>query len=215
MTRRPAPGEAWSRWRVRMEEGGGSEPLCIALANTHPLREGATDQLARGDDLLAFACRQGLCDEAAGAALAAHAAAHPRAAHAELLATHALRSAILRLLLSPAGAIAEDQALLAREFESAQRAIAVELRGGALLLRPRGAGMGLGTLRLMAAASASALLASPQAARVRRCADARGCGRLFVDTTRNRSRRYCMSGECGNRARQAAFRVRRRGTRAR
>src|SRR4051812_28779687 len=94
MTRALAPSDAWSRWRLRMEEGDGSEPLCIALANTHPLREGATDQLARPDDLLAFACRQGVCDEATGARFAAHAAAHPRTAQAELVATHALRSAI-------------------------------------------------------------------------------------------------------------------------
>ena len=213
MTQRAGRGGAWARWRVHMQEDG--EPLCIALANTHPLREGATDQLARSEDLVAFASRQGLCDEATRLRLAAHVNAHPRTAQAELLATQAVRSAILRLLLDAGGGAAEDRALLAREFEGAQRAIAVELCDGALLLRPRRDGTWLDTLRLMAAASASALLASPQASNVRRCADARRCGRLFVDTTRNRSRRYCLSGECGNRARQAAFRARQRDTRAR
>jgi len=213
MTQRAGRGEAWARWRVHMKEGG--EPLCIALANTHPLREGATDQLARSEDLVAFAVRQGLCDEATRVRLAAHVNEHPRTAQAELVATHAVRSAILRLLLDPAGGAADDRALLAREFEGAQRAIAVELSDGALLLRPRRDGTWLDTVRLMSAASASALLGSPQAANVRRCADERGCGRLFVDATRNRSRRYCMSGECGNRARQAAFRARQRDARAR
>lgn len=36
--------------------------------------------------------------------------------------------------------------------------------------------------------------------RLRRC-DGDGCGWLFLDTTRNHSRRWCSSGECGNRAR--------------
>jgi len=36
--------------------------------------------------------------------------------------------------------------------------------------------------------------------RLRRCDDA-GCGWLFLDTTRNHSRRWCSSGDCGNRDR--------------
>jgi predicted RNA-binding Zn ribbon-like protein len=36
--------------------------------------------------------------------------------------------------------------------------------------------------------------------RLRRCDDD-GCGWLFLDTTRNHSRRWCSSGECGNRNR--------------
>ena len=34
--------------------------------------------------------------------------------------------------------------------------------------------------------------------RLRRCDDD-GCGWLFLDTTRNHSRRWCRSGDCGNR----------------
>jgi predicted RNA-binding Zn ribbon-like protein len=36
--------------------------------------------------------------------------------------------------------------------------------------------------------------------RLRRCDDD-GCGWLFLDTTRNHSRRWCSSGDCGNRDR--------------
>jgi predicted RNA-binding Zn ribbon-like protein len=36
--------------------------------------------------------------------------------------------------------------------------------------------------------------------RLRRCADD-GCGWLFLDTTRNHSRRWCSSSDCGNRDR--------------
>jgi predicted RNA-binding Zn ribbon-like protein len=44
------------------------------------------------------------------------------------------------------------------------------------------------------------LLRSPEAAKVHRC-EARGCGWLFVDTTRNHSRRWCRTEDCGNRER--------------
>jgi predicted RNA-binding Zn ribbon-like protein len=44
------------------------------------------------------------------------------------------------------------------------------------------------------------LLRSAEVTRVRRCAG-RGCGWLFIDTTRNRSRRWCSTDDCGNRER--------------
>lgn len=39
---------------------------------------------------------------------------------------------------------------------------------------------------------------------------ATGCSRVFVDTSRNRSRRYCDPGTCGNRTNVAAYRARQR-----
>jgi len=50
------------------------------------------------------------------------------------------------------------------------------------------------------ARSAAELLTSDQLDRVRICADDRGCGMLFLDTTKNRSRRWCTMESCGNRA---------------
>ncbi|MER5639865.1 CGNR zinc finger domain-containing protein [Kitasatospora sp. NPDC002227] len=45
--------------------------------------------------------------------------------------------------------------------------------------------------------------------RLRRC-EAPGCARVFVDLSRNRSRRYCDSRTCGNRLHVAAYRARQR-----
>jgi len=45
--------------------------------------------------------------------------------------------------------------------------------------------------------------------RVRRCADSR-CGRVFYDGTKNRRRRWCEMSICGNRAKAARHRARRR-----
>ena len=44
--------------------------------------------------------------------------------------------------------------------------------------------------------------------RLKRCA-AEGCDAVLVDLSRNRSRRYCDTGNCGNRMHVAAYRARR------
>jgi predicted RNA-binding Zn ribbon-like protein len=50
------------------------------------------------------------------------------------------------------------------------------------------------------ARSTADLLTSEDLNRVGECADQSGCGWLFLDTSRNRSRRWCSMGSCGNRA---------------
>jgi predicted RNA-binding Zn ribbon-like protein len=49
------------------------------------------------------------------------------------------------------------------------------------------------------------LLTSDALARVRLCADT-SCAWLFLDTTRNRTRRWCDMKECGNRNKVRRFR---------
>lgn len=44
------------------------------------------------------------------------------------------------------------------------------------------------------------LLLSTDLAKVGQCADDRGCGMLFIDTSRNHSRNWCQMETCGNRA---------------
>jgi predicted RNA-binding Zn ribbon-like protein len=48
--------------------------------------------------------------------------------------------------------------------------------------------------------AAGVLLTSDKASRIRQCEDDRGCGYLFLDTTKNHSRRWCSMESCGNRA---------------
>lgn len=47
---------------------------------------------------------------------------------------------------------------------------------------------------------AANLITSEDIKRVGECADDRGCGYLFIDTSRNHSRRWCSMEDCGNRA---------------
>jgi predicted RNA-binding Zn ribbon-like protein len=48
--------------------------------------------------------------------------------------------------------------------------------------------------------SAAELLTSDKASRVSQCEDDRGCGFLFIDMSKNHSRRWCSMESCGNRA---------------
>ncbi len=49
------------------------------------------------------------------------------------------------------------------------------------------------------------LLTSKDINRVGECADDRGCGYLFFDTSRNHSRRWCSMEDCGNRAKAQRY----------
>jgi predicted RNA-binding Zn ribbon-like protein len=53
--------------------------------------------------------------------------------------------------------------------------------------------------------SAARLLEGPDLARLKTCD---GCGRLFLDASHNRSRRWCDMQGCGNRAKMARYRAR-------
>jgi predicted RNA-binding Zn ribbon-like protein len=66
-------------------------------------------------------------------------------------------------------------------------------------------------LPALAALAAADLLTSSAVEDVRRCEDT-ACGWLFLDRTRNRSRRWCSSSTCGNRARVRRHSVRSRTT---
>jgi predicted RNA-binding Zn ribbon-like protein len=50
------------------------------------------------------------------------------------------------------------------------------------------------------ARAAALLLTSDRVSLVRECEDDRGCGSLFIDQTKNHSRRWCSMESCGNRA---------------
>jgi len=63
-----------------------------------------------------------------------------------------------------------------------------------------------------AAMALSVVIAEDGFERLRVCEGER-CGDVFVDESKNRSRRYCSPNVCGNRASVAAFRARRRAKR--
>lgn len=56
----------------------------------------------------------------------------------------------------------------------------------------------LETILRRVALTAGTLLTTPLLERVGQCQDPRGCGWLFLDTTRNHSRRWCAMDDCGS-----------------
>lgn len=213
-----ASADALARWRIRVDETA-REPLCLALANTRNWRHAPAplERLRSYGDLVTWIERRDLVDAAGLGALVREAAAHPRIAARELTDTIALREDVFQVYSdAAAGRPPASRALerLVACFNDAVARIVMVPEAGGLRLRLRAGEPPLGIVRIQASLSAVALLTSSHIERVRECADDRGCGWLFVDGTRNGSRRFCFANECGNRARQAAFRERQRAARA-
>lgn len=203
----------WTRFAVQMAEVGGGAPLCLSLCNTRHWRNSAAPRETIADyaDVVKWAVAKGLYAAADGDALCAEAAKHPHVANTELRRTLRLREAMAQVFAAHAGGgapAAGAMAEIVESFDDAMREVRWRIVGATLqpALASRTAGLELP--RWQAAVSGMGLLASPSLARVKQCADDRGCGWLFLDTTRNASRQFCFSTECGNRARQVRFRAR-------
>lgn len=185
----------------------GGEP-CLDFVNTAsgrsegPLRE----KLGAYGDLVTFGERVGILDGAAAARLRAAAASSPAEADAVLERARALREAIFRLFARSPGEAdlalvteAAGKAAAARRLAAVPEGYAFEWPETDRLDRP------LWPLAL----SAADLLTSEDRERVKECA-ADNCNWLFLDMSRNRSRRWCDMAVCGNRAKARRFSERQR-----
>jgi predicted RNA-binding Zn ribbon-like protein len=163
------------------------------------------DHLLAYADLLAWGERRGLLPAPAAARLRALAEQQPAAAAAVLGQAVELREAIYRLLLAHAHESAPPPADLAALNTALTQALAhahlTPADGGYALSWDLEASAALEGLLWPVAYSAADLLATPeQLARVGQCQDDRGCGWVFLDLTKNHSRRWCAMDDCGNRA---------------
>jgi predicted RNA-binding Zn ribbon-like protein len=205
----------WARFAIALRESTVGQPLCVSLCNTRHWRNSAAPKevLTTYDEIVKWAVAKAIYTADEGAALVREAAAHPHVANAELRRTVELREAIAAVLAAHARGEtpdAADMAIVDATFREALAQLSLDVREAGLVPSLPPAREGLEVPRWQAALSALGLLASPALGRVKQCADDRGCGWLFVDTTRNGSRQFCFSRECGNRARQARFRARHR-----
>ncbi|MFC3125175.1 CGNR zinc finger domain-containing protein [Pseudoroseomonas globiformis] len=131
--------------------------------------------------------------------------AFPAAAQALLGRCVTLRGAILEAGLAlAAGREAPPAALSAILAAAAEAASHLRLipAPGPYALR----GRGLDSLPGLLAWSMLDLLRSDRLAGLK-CCPAHDCGWLFLDTSRNRSRRWCAMASCGNRAKARQFRT--------
>lgn len=181
--------------------------LCLDFANTadYHASEHPIELVPSYPHVVSWALRAGGLGAGDASRLLALAAASPdrsAAAHARAIA---LREALYRTIAghSRGGAASSaDLALLNRELQRAFAALAVVPAVDGSYGWRWSAPLGPDSLDAPlwpVAHDAAALLASAELARVRECAG-HGCGWLFLDTSRNHSRRWCSMEACGNRA---------------
>lgn len=184
-----------------------AEQLCLDFANT--VGDHASDHpeewLRTYDDLAQWARRAGLASEAEAQELSRTASEHPDEARRALARAVALREAIYRIFVALSAhqpAPAEDLATLNAALGRLTIGPRVVATGGVFAWEWPLDHAALDWPAQAAALSAAGLLTSEARDRVGQCADEHGCGWLFLDTSRNRSRRWCSMGDCGNRAKQ-------------
>jgi predicted RNA-binding Zn ribbon-like protein len=183
-------------------EGGA---LGLDFANTaewHASQE-PHERLNDIADLVAWGVAARVLDARQGRAAARWAEEAPAEAAAEFERALDLREAIYRIFaaLSAGGQVASwDLATLNESLSQAMAQAAVTPAGEGFGWSWEAAGQELVLIRWSVARSAAELLTGGRLDRVRQCADDRGCGYLFFDSSRNGSRRWCSMETCGNRA---------------
>jgi predicted RNA-binding Zn ribbon-like protein len=176
--------------------------------DTHRRRE----NLATSLDLLAWAHRAGVLDTHHLTAMRLAIAEDSETAERVLRQVHELREQLYHHLADRIDHPGGEQPI--REGSPLQRALADAVTASRLTGTPaRWTLQARGPLDLAPVLTLHALdlLQTTPPDRLRRCDDD-GCGWLFLDTTRNHSRRWCSSRDCGNRDRARRHYTRNRTT---
>jgi predicted RNA-binding Zn ribbon-like protein len=201
----------------RFDLDGGH--LALDFANTLQGRydELPDDLLRHYTDLLMFARESGQIDAAASDRLRTLAETHPEQAAQAHAAASALREAIFAIFSSlaaeqspPTGPLATLNASLASSLPHGR--VARDITNDRWLWVWDEAHDDLARPIWPIAREAAELLLHGPLDRLRECA-AHDCGWLFIDTTRNRARRWCSMQTCGNRAKVQQYRARAAGQR--
>ena len=188
--------------------------LCLDFVNTVDCHgcERPKEYLADYAALVVWARHAGLLPEGAADRLLTAAARRPDQAAAALDQAKQLRSALYRIFTEAAGGLAVPSEAIA----TLNRALAAIADGAEIARTPAGFGWSwrgeasqLEQLLGPLAWSAAELLTSADLALVRECEGER-CSWLFLDTSRNRTRRWCSMIDCGNRAKARRYYAQRR-----
>jgi predicted RNA-binding Zn ribbon-like protein len=181
--------------------------LCLLFCNTveNYRLEKLDDFLPDFDSWVKWSARHGLISAQEGAALSVWGEAHAGAASRALEEAKELRVRLFRLLSAHAGgdpAPPNELSFLNRQMASALGHLKLHPANDALRL---GFEDKLSPERLMwpIVYSAASLLTDPQNERLRRCGGDK-CTWLFIDQSKNHSRRWCDMKVCGNRAKSRA-----------
>lgn len=182
--------------------------LCLEFANT---------DLAGYRELVAWGRRVGLLSAAEARAVTVQARRRPTVAAAGLRQARRLREALGAVVTAVAArrpAPREDLDTLNAAIAGALARSRLTPRRGGFAWERVGDRRSFDLLLWPIARSAAEILTSPDLDAVRQCA-APDCARLFLDVSRNQSRRWCDMAGCGNRQKARRHYARKRSTRAR
>jgi len=202
----------------RFELKGGV--VCLDFVNTvgWRLTERPSEYLRSYEDLLDWGRQAGLLAPQETEDLFRQAALDPEGAQEALSRALDLREEIHRVISRAIAGESQDESDLSalnRELSIALSHLRVMPADGAYGWGWDRSG-GDGGARLDSplwpvAQSAAELLTSPKLGRVKLCAG-EGCGWVFLDESRNGSRRWCDSRDCGNRERVRRYLARKRAS---
>jgi predicted RNA-binding Zn ribbon-like protein len=196
--------------QMRSEKGAvasNPEELCIRFVNTVAwrLRDPCEERLPTPHALLRWLGENGLGGPRYLARIGAAADFHDAAVRLRE-AIYGLFHAGIENLPPPK----ESLALLNVWLVCPAPGVGLVRKGTELIWRPSFLDTDPRDLLRPIALSAANLMTSPRTHKVRQCSDDRGCGWLFVDESRAQNRRWCAMGDCGNRAKAARHRARKR-----
>lgn len=192
--------------------------LCLDFTNTvqtRPLSE-KVDLIGSYEDLVAWARQATILTPGEAATLGERARQQPRAAADALAQARMLREALYGVFSARAAGLPAP----ATDLRTINKAIGKAMTRAGLSPSATGgfgwswleAPLGVDRVAWWVARSAAELLTSKDLPGVRECAGY-DCGRLFMDGTKNRSRRWCDMASCGNRAKGRRHYERRKAAR--
>ena len=178
--------------------------LCLDFANTADWHASnlPVEHLTSYAELVAWGLHVGTLTKRQGQRLLAEATDRPLAATAVLERAIVLRDAVYRLFSAVSRGLepqAADLAVLNAELSKTLGHSRLVPTGEGFAWDWSGGEDALDRMLWPVVHDAADLLTSRELDRVGQCADDR-CGWLFLDTSRNRSRRWCSMEDCGNRA---------------
>jgi len=189
--------------------------LCLDFGNTVGGKRGATtrEYLNSYADFVSWCRQAGLLDGPAAESLVRRGSRRPDDAAGALRRAIALREVIYRIfaaLASHKSPEASDLDQLNAELSAHLGRLRVAAGRKGFDWTWAGADAALDQALGPIARAAADLLTSPGLLeRVRQCEGER-CGWLFVDSTKNHSRRWCVMSDCGNVAKARRFRLKQR-----
>ncbi len=195
------------------ELSGGA--LCLDFVNTWGDRgRPESERLHAYPDLVAFGLQTGTVAAAEADAILARAGREEDASAQAFSEARRLRDALYRLFSARAAGRrppAGDLERLNGHLPGALAGLRLEPRSEGYAWRGTGGDEDLAAPLRPIVRSAAELLTSADLERVREC-DGASCTWLFLDRSRNRSRRWCSMESCGNRAKaRRHYRRRRQG----